>query len=563
MMNIPYNLKILACIFSCSVFCATIRASDCEHKSDASRPNLVLIYVDDLDFDEIATYDYKEFPCFSGAEAAGAGSNVEPPIHQNMRDLKHGETFEYKDTRMLTPHIDSLAEDGMRFDRFYVTSAACTPSRYTLLTGRLASRSPALLEDYPAGGPVNIRWNTKITPDESNLVKELNRLGYRTGMTGKWHNGEPKALREGVGADADLSDPETLRQIEAAHDEGIAWLEDQIGFDTAEHVTFANKEWWPLPERLKVHNLEWITQGAVEFIEAESPEPFFLYVAYPVPHGVYFEDWAESDLRATQRGLLEQAPDVQPSRESVLERLKEQGIDPRNAMATWIDDSVGAILDALEAQGVEENTLVAFISDHQARGKNSCYEGTRVPAIMRWPGQIAESTVTNALSANTDIAPTFISIAGGTAPQEIAQDGSDLLPLLRGETDKNHDFIYLEMNNSRAVLTERWKLLLNRPSQETLDKMAKDAEDAIREGRPRRASWDGVTANPKWGGIWFSTEKIFPHYFDATQFYDLKEDIFEQHNLIDAPELQNEVQELTELLRMRIDELPHTFEIDR
>ncbi len=531
-------------------------------ESDSIPPNIVFIYVDDLDFDEIGVYDYRKTPTYTGAHEAGVGPKVKSPIRQNGRLLKHGETLHYADSRMLTPHLDQLAADGMRFDRFYVTSAACTPSRYTALTGRLASRSPALLDEYPAGGPVNLRWNSHLLLEESSLTKELKKLGYRTGMVGKWHNGEPEEVHAGVPAGSDPHAPAVIKQMEKAHDVGIQYLQDKMGFDVATHVSFGNKESWKLPEALKVHPLEWITDGAVQFI-GNSKEPFFLYVAYPVPHGVYFADWASGDARATPRGFLSEATTAQPSRASVLKRLEEVGVrDPRNALATWIDDSVGAIVNALKNKEQLENTLIAVVSDHQARGKNSCYEGARVPAIFFWPHHIKPGSVSSALAANTDLAPTFIQAAEGRVPQDMAQDGKSLIPILEGKTNQHHEFVFLEMHNSRAVVTDRWKLLLNRPTPEVEVKMKADALRAGKENKPRRVSWDGVDGKTKWEGVWFYTDRVFPHYFAKNQLYDLKNDLFEQVNLYDDPKQRGTVENLIGLLRSKVETLPHTFNVE-
>jgi arylsulfatase A-like enzyme len=180
---------------------------------------------------------------------------------------------------------------------------------------------------------------------------------------------------------------------------------------------------------------------------------------------------------------------------------------------------------------------------------------------MRWPQRIRPGTSTEALCSNADIAPTLIELAGGKPPEDMRKDGDDLRPLLAGEATAHHEFIYLEMHNSRAVVTDRWKLLLNRPPQSIRDRMDADAKESAETGVPRRLGWDGIQSDPIWGGIWFYTDRIFPHYFDNEQLYDLIEDPFEQNNLIADPRLQQEVGKLQQLLRNKLGSLPHTYDV--
>lgn len=552
--------------------------------------NIVFIYVDDLDFDEVSVYDYRDFPSYSGMRAAGYSLDHFPlPLFQNgfFMDPDEGRSFE--DPRMLTPNIEQLANQGVIFDRFYITSPTCTPSRYTTLTGRLASRNPQILQDFPADEQVNIRWNTPIFPDETTVIRSLNELGYKTGMTGKWHNGSPgniigqwpedgpSVYAEGVGPDSDPKDPQVIRKIREAHDVLISHLEDTIGFTWAKTVTYENKERWTVPREMQVHNLEWITQGALEFLDAYHEDPFFLYISLPVPHAYYYGGWEEDyNILATPRGFLTEIPDSQPSRDSIFERLETLGIDRRNSMGTWIDDSVGAVLQRLEQLGLCENTVVVFTSDHQDRGKNTCYEGARVPFILRWPGVVREGKRMNALAANIDLAATFIEMAGGEAEPDMLLDGKSLVPLLKGERDSHHPFVFLEMGNTRAVVTDQWKLIQNRvpeyrkvinpqvwdrEREPIADAMAFDAIDALERGRARRVGWDGIISSDGWEeiGVWFYSALTFPHYFDPDQLYDLHADPFEQHNRFGEPGLETIQQHLEQLMRQKISELPRPF----
>ena len=132
-------------------------------------------------------------------------------------------------------------------------------------------------------------------------------------------------------------------------------------------------------------------------------------------------------------------------------------------MATWLDDSIGAVLSRLEALDLTENTLVILASDHGNRGKESVYEAARSPMIIRWPAQLRPHSVSHALVGNIDIAATILD-AVGDSPEGL--DGKSFLPLLRGETDQHRDSLMLEMSVSRALVTERWKYIANRPPPE-------------------------------------------------------------------------------------------------
>ena len=516
------------------------------------KPNIVLIYVDDLDFDEIGVYDPVEFPCRTGAHQLGFTEWREPWRH-------------YPDVRMLTPHIDSLARDGARFDRFYVTTAICTPSRYSLLTGRHASTSPGFLRRTPAGTLANIQWNTPLNADEFHLPGALKQAGYRTGIVGKWHLGDPVGRLQGVDADADARQPEVAEKVKAFYRAGQRYLTTEMGFDSAERLYMRNKESMGLPKGLQHHNLEWIIEGAVDFIERNREQPFFLYAALPVPHSQYdaiYGEFSGADPLATPAGFLDQAPDVMPSRQSIYERLAEKGIDRRNAMATWIDDGIGAMLKKLHELQLSHNTLVLFISDHQSRGKYSCYEGARVPCLMRWPGVIGSGRRIDALAANIDILPTLLDSTGlGTEGRKM--HGKSLMPVLTEKTDGNtfRHSILLECAYTRAVVTERFKFIANRPPQQVLERMKKDRQEYTRTGERRTIGWDGRVNPHDWGevGIRYVADVDFPAYFDADQFYDLGSDPFEQVNLILNPLYREEIERHRRALSGHLQQLPHRF----
>ena len=557
--------------------------------AEKQRPNIVLIYVDDLDFDQISVYDPKKFPSYTGAKLTGNLKELSPvTANQNGRFLKVGEMSYHKNPTVLTPHIESLASQGVTFNRFYLTSSTCTPSRYSLLTGRYASRAPFLLERTPPGNTPLIAWNANMTSEENNLARDLKAAGYKTGLVGKWHLSnydipeiDFKAGFQGHHRHSDKSKSLLPHQLVGSYfpltaDYGASEVQTELrriydimqkrvkrvsGFDVVDRLYYANYGELPMPKHMKVHNLEWLTEGALNYIEENKADPFFLYFSITAPHGQYFEDWMQKDWRATPAGMLKKKPLGMPSRASVLQRMDKAGIPAQNAMATWIDDSVGAVLNKLKSAGIADNTMVLFISDHQSRGKLTVYEGHRAPAIIHWPGKTTKATVEEGICSNIDIMPTLLDLAEGKIRQGAITDGKSLLPLLKGESSSNwRKSILLETSYSRAVVSDDWKYMAHRPPQWVLDKMEEDRIRAEEDGGRRHVGWSGRTTDAASGmGVRFNADQDFPCFFDPDQLYDLGEDVFEQKNIIMNPENKKRLEELKKKLESHVNDLPHHF----
>ena len=329
---------------------------------------------------------------------------------------------------------------------------------------------------------------------------------------------------------------------------------DVSGFDVVERLYFANYGGLPMPEHMKVHNLEWQTEGALEFIEKNKDEPFFLYFSITAPHGQYFEDWMQKDWRATPAGMLIEKPKGMPSRESVRQRVLKAGLPLQNSMSTWIDDSLGAVLNKLEEAGVADNTIVLFLSDHQSRGKLTVHEGNRAPGIIRWPGRIKPGSVEERIVSNIDMRPTLLEAAGAEAADLV--DGQSWLPIIGNPKTVWRDSLLLETSYSRAVVSKDWKYIAHRPPLDVLDKMAADQKSGTR----RHVGWSGRTTPAASGmGVRFNADQDFPHYFDPDQLYDLSSDVFEQNNVINNPENKQRLDELKKRLDQEIGNLPHAF----
>lgn len=480
------------------------------------QPDIVLFYADDLDADELGW--------------SAKSDNYPSPTRADQRG--------YSDPRMLTPNIDKLAREGAELTRFYITSPVCTPSRTSLLTGKYASR--ALVESQPPPRPAIIQWNTHIRPADWNVAKELKKLGYVTGIVGKWHNfpGEEK-LREvdpGFELEADPRDPAIKARLEERHRRACEALRLRYGFDFADRINIGNTE-QSRPAAIRGQNLEWHTEGALEFLRQKHNRPLFLYYPLPVPHGAY-RDIRKLNPLATTAGLLDKPPAGSPSRESVYERLEKAGIEQRNSMATWMDDAVGVLLDAIPDP---QNTIVLFISDHASRGKNSVYEGARVIATVRWPKRIKPGTRVDSLCANLDVPATLIEAAGAKPP---ATDGRSFLPQLLGKPEPKNwrRELLLEIHNSRAVVTRKYKYVANRVVPEVLERV-----------QAREVFWHNSKTQT------YNLDRDFPAYFDSDQLYDLEDDLFERRNLAGDPKYANALSDMRQRMARALASLPHAF----
>ena len=504
-------------------------------------PNFLIINTDDLDFDEIATYSrhrlgsVREMPSHTLAEKAGIP-------HTNMAGYTLGYT---RVEPMITPNIDSLARDGMLFTRYYTTSTVCTPSRFSLLTGKYASRSKLLRDRTLEGEPLVIGFNTPLDGEVS-LPKMLQAHGYVTGLVGKWHNfGDPQRSIRGNGQIARLRDADpTVPAVANALREGYQWwvskLENEGGFDYVGALYPGNVQEIGIPRQLYSerahHNLEWIVEAAIKFLDKNRDGPFFLYVAPTVPHG-WMSDIIGTDEQAvfTPSGLLDAPPKSgMASRKDI--RAQSMLAGTGRTMALWLDHAVGALLRRLDDHNLSESTLVIFTSDHGNRGKESVYEGARVPFIVRWPGYIRPGTVSSALVGNIDIAPTVMALAHAVPSSEHQFDGVSLSSVLMEEAESVREYLMLEMSVSRALVTDSFKYVANRPPAEISARMALEADTLNREDR--RHGWDANWSKRSPDGLWreagrinYNNHMFFPAYFDLDQLYDLRVDILEQDNL--------------------------------
>lgn len=470
----------------------------------------------------------------AGALAAGGALAGLPALAQKPAGRRPNVVFIITDDQnfdtmspfaqgVLTPNIQRLAREGVVFDRNYATSAICTPSRYTTLTGRYAGRcdGQGFLAAYPPGTQSQVMFNTNLTPGSPTLPQVLHDGGYVTGCVGKWHVGGSGYRK--LPPDANMRDP-AVDKILKENQERLCAFVRSCGFDYAASMYQGNLADYKLNE-LVAHNMEWVVEGALKFIDQNKDRPFFLYMAPTLLHSPAPVRSLRLDPCMTPAGYLPEPPRCMPSRESIFERVKAAGLPESTAGATWLDDGIGTVMQRLSDYGLLDDTAIFVFSDNAvAGGKGTCYEGgAHTPALLRFPGHVPAGTRSSALVGNIDFAPTILSLCGVRCPDNMHLDGANMLPVLNGEDPNWRTEMFLEVGHTRAVCTEKWKYIALRyppKLQEQID--------------------NGTLGRPAWHmDVSFDLEQMALNkhaaYFDADQLYDLEEDPKETVNLAKDP----------------------------
>ncbi|MCK5173042.1 MAG: sulfatase-like hydrolase/transferase, partial [Planctomycetes bacterium] len=350
----------------------------------------------------------------------GKKQKRKPNVVFIITDDQKLDSFGFINKKAMTPNIDRIAKEGVYFSKGYASTSVCTPSRYTCLTGRYASRSQVgkFINGITDEGQTWVQWNADMAQSETNIPKVMKANGYVTGVVGKLHGFEVAGHNKKLNKKSDAHDPEVIKMPK--EDQKII-AEDlkNHGFDYAARLHRANLgSTKSLPEEICKHAPEWTVEGALNFIEANKDKPFYLYYATTLLHGPNPLESLKSDPRISEEGFLKEPPKVMPSRQSVLDRVKKAGISESLAPATWLDDSIGAILDKLDELDLTEDTLVIYFNDNAVEGgKGSLYEGgVSTPVMIRWPGKIKPAE-NKELVSNIDFAPTIFGACGITAPE--------------------------------------------------------------------------------------------------------------------------------------------------
>ena len=403
-----------------------------------------------------------------------------------------------------TPNIDALAAEGLTFSQGYAANGTCAPSRAALMSGRYGTRFGFEFTPTPAGMMpiVGLVSNTMdrpllpptlsnteegslsfdemgMPPSEITLAELLADQGYHTVHIGKWHLGQVNGM--------------------AAHDQGFAEsllmasglygrrddaevIQARQDFDPIDRFLWAALNFaasfngGPLFEPPK-YLTDYYTDQAVKVIEANKDRPFFLYLAHWAPH---------TPLQASKEDYAALSH-IELHRERVYA-----------AMIRSLDRGVGRVMQALKANGLDENTLVMFTSDNGGAGyiglpdvnepyrgwKITLFEGgIRVPFLARWPARLPAGETFDAPVHHFDMYATAAAAAGADLPTDRVMDGVDLTAYVTGidTTQAPHEYLFFRSGAAQAVRDERWKLMVSAP-----------------EGQPRKEWLFDLTAEGEW-----------------------------------------------------------------
>jgi len=439
--------------------------------------------------------------------------------------------------KVLTPNLDRLAKEGMLFNNAYVTSTVCTPSRYTMLTGRYASSSTyeGFQKLFPPGTQTMPAFNVGLEKDKMNIGNILAQNGYATGFVGKYHVGHEYQGEEAVAVglhdlpkNIPYTDERNMHKYE--NEKRYREMIKDVGFTWAKNIYWGN-----MKAPFKGHNPEWTTAAALEFIEEHRNQPFYLHVCSTLlhgPNGEWYKSLTEKEL-VTDEGMIKKPLNVMPARKSVMQRIKKAGLTENEAGYLWMDDSLGMILDKLDKLGIADNTIVVFISDHGSEMKGSLFKsrGMEVPCIIRWPNGIKAGTVCNELIQNTDFVPTWFDLAGVTKPKGYQIDGVSIAPLFKNPNKPVRDFVFGEMGAARSIKTKDWNLITLRYPEQILE-----------ESRRSIVKLMGLS-----GGVARAVTH-HPTALDVDQLYNISQDGKEQVNLAKNPEHSEQLKAMKRIL---------------
>jgi arylsulfatase A-like enzyme len=389
-----------------------------------------------------------------GAAAQGRRAGKPNVILILADDLGYGDLGAYGQRHIRTPNLDRMAREGVRFTNAYTPSPVCAPARASLMTG--LHQGHARVRGNMGRGNRRV----PLLPEDVTVAEVLKSAGYRTGLVGKWGLGEPGT---------------TGTPGRQGFDYFFGYLNQNHAHDYYPEYLWRNDERITLPKGTYSHDL--FTREAFDFIRRERNAPFFLYLAYTLPH-------ANNELTRRTGNGMEVPTDAPYSGEPWSPQQRNYA-----AMVTRLDSDVGRLFALLKELGLDGETLVLFSSDNGPqtmeeggydqslfdsngpfRGlKRELYEGgVRVPLIARWPGRTPAGLSTDYAVTLCDILPTAAALA--RAPVPVRVDGASIVPTLLGLRQKPHTFLYWEFHEggfAQAARIGRWKVISRGPGGRT------------------------------------------------------------------------------------------------
>ncbi len=402
---------------------ALIWANPAQESADHERPNILVVYVDDLGYGDLGVMG-----------------------HHTLR----------------TPNIDRLASQGLLLTSYYAPSPLCSPSRAALMTGRTPFRSG--IESW-----IPEDQDVQLGPDEITIATLLKQQGYQTFLGGKWHlNGGLSQKRHTQPEDHGFDQWLALHAFPLPHNGNPTnFFRDGQALGEVQGFT-----------------ADIVVDEAIGWLDGrDASTPFFMYVAMIEPHSSIANPPAFNEMYAEYtKGVAEPFVNGLPEPPS---NLQARGPGEYYANISYLDFQLGRLLDHMDRRGLRDSTFVFFASDNGPvttdwrkwwevnlygetgglRGRKAdLYEGgIRVPAIVRYPGVVKAGTVSDAIVIGYDLLPTIAEVVGFDVPKDRPIDGEDFSPVLRGQSFKRKSPLYWEFDDDQgfhfALRDEDWKLL--------------------------------------------------------------------------------------------------------
>lgn len=412
-------------------------------------------------------------------------------------------------TEIITPNIDRLAAQGMRFENFFCASPVCSPARASLLTGSIPSQHG--IHDWLRDDNQK-QENLEYLASQSSYTEVLSKHGYNCALSGKWHMGASHKPQQGFSHWFCHKSGGGPYYGAPMYRNGVLYHEERYVTDV-------------------------ITEDALAFLDSQqdSEQPFYLHVAYTAPHAPWLQNHPKEYTDLYQDCPFDSVPHLPKNPDSIY-LTEEVSKDERSnligyyAAVTAMDANIGRILDKLDALHLQNDTLVIFTSDngfscghHGFWGKgnatfplNMYEESVKVPFIVRYPGHIAEGSICDALISAYDFMPTILDYLGFQALDSMKRPGVSFAPVLRGESFSQHDEVVVldEYGPNRMIRGKRFKYIARYPYGPNelydLQNDPREMNNLLKEGdfegveqkmRFRLESWFLQYVNPEIDGL--------------------------------------------------------------